>query len=365
MTNRPAVLGALLAVVALAGLMLADILTTHESVALSPLFAVAPLLACAVLRASGTAVFAVLAVVAALSSGVWNDNADSPQHLVRLVDVAVIGLAATMVAEYRIRRERQMVRLTQLAEVAQRAVLPVLPAHARRTDIAVRYVSATQDAMIGGDLYDCYHSRTHTRFLLGDVRGKGLAAVEQAARVIRAFRQAAAVQPDLGEVAVDMNDYLIPFFDDEEFVTALVLDLTDAQRPQLVSAGHPAPLLVRPDGRCHFLETQGHLPLGLGDVYRSQPFTWDAGDRLLLYTDGVSEARDARGDFLEVEDLAGLLVGGTLDEALDRLLHAVRQHVVRQELGDDVAVMLLEHAEVRDQYEPLAGEHDWRQSLPR
>ena len=198
---------------------------------MSPLFALAPLIACAVLPALRTACFAAAAFAAAVGSGLWNGNAGSPQHLVRLLDVALIGAAAVAVAAVRVRRERQLGRLTALAEVAQRAVLPVLPAHARRTDIAVRYQAAGEDTLIGGDLYDCYHSRTHTRFLLGDVRGKGIGAVEQAARVIRAFRQAAAIQPNLDAVAEDMSSYLVPFFAEEEFVTALLLDTTDPARP--------------------------------------------------------------------------------------------------------------------------------------
>ena len=205
---------------------------------------------------AATSKFAGAALTAALLSGVWNDNFSTFQQAVRLADVALIAVIAVMIAKFRVRRERQMVRLATLADVAQKVVLPVLPAHARRTDIAVRYVSAAKDAMIGGDLYDCYHSRSHTRFLLGDVRGNGLGAVEQAARVIRAFRQAAAIQADLDEVANDMNDYLIPFFDDEEFVTAILIDLTDADRPLLVSAGHPPPLLVRPNGDCDFVDTE-------------------------------------------------------------------------------------------------------------
>jgi phosphoserine phosphatase RsbU/P len=357
--------GAALAALTLLVLVLLDIATLDATIALSPLFALAPLIACAVLPSTRTAAFAAAAFAAAVGSGVWNGNSDTPQHLVRLLDVALIGAAAVVVAEVRVRRERQVGRLTTLAEVAQKAVLPVLPAHARRTDIAVRYESAAEDTVIGGDLYDCYHSRSHTRFLIGDVRGKGIGAVEQAARVIRAFRQAAAIQPDLNAVAEDMSGYLSPFFDEEEFVTALVLDTTDAARPLLVNAGHPPPLLIHPDRTCEFLDTDADLPLGLGERYSSHEFEWRPGDRLLLYTDGVSEARNTSGAFLDLRELAPLIVAGPVEAALDRLLAAVRAHAVRGEFSDDVAVMLLEHTAAGQEYRPLAGEHDWRTSLPR
>ncbi len=356
--------GAVLAASTLLFLVVIDIVT-ERSITFSPLFALAPLIACAVLAAVRTALFAAAAFVAVIGSGLWNDNSGSPQHLVRLVDVALIGAVAVAIAVVRVRRERQLTRVTALAEVAQRAVLPVLPAHARRTDIAVRYQAAGEDALIGGDLYDCYHSRSHTRFLLGDVRGKGIGAVEQAARVIRAFRQAAAIQADLDAVAEDISNYLVPFFAEEEFVTALLVDTTDPGRLRLVNAGHPPPLLVHPDGECEFLETDANLPLGLGERYSSDDFAWAAGDRLLLYTDGMSEARDAGGAFLDLRDLGPLLVGHPMEATLDRLMDAVRSHTAQGELNDDVAVLLLEHTATGSDHRPSAAEHDWRTSLPQ
>ncbi len=358
-------IGAALAAATLAVLVIVDIVTPDDTVSLALLFALSPLIACAVLPPGPTAGFAFVAFLAAASSGLWNDNVDSPQQVVRLVDVGLIGAASIAISAVRVRREQQLGRLTTLAEVAQKAVLPVLPAHARSTDIAVRYQSAAEDAVIGGDLYDCYHSRTHTRFLLGDVRGKGIGAVEQAARVIRAFRQAAAIQTELHAVAEDMSGYLTPFFDDEEFVTAVLLDTTDPHRVRLVNAGHPAPLLVHPDGSCEYVETDADLPLGLGNEYRMHEFEWQPGDRLLLYTDGVSEARDRRGEFLDLRSLGPLLVGDSIERTLDRLLGAVRAHSVTGELSDDAAVLLLEHAATGHLYQPVAGEHDWGSSLQR
>ena len=187
--------GARLAGVWLLVLVLIDVTTPGSEVVLSPLFALAPMFACAVLPAGRTAAFAGAAFAAAVCSGWWNDDWDTAQHLVRLLDVALIGAASVVVAAVRVRREGQLSRVTALAEVAQRAVLPILPLHARSTDIAVRYQSADQDALIGGDLYDCYHSRAHTRFLIGELRVKGIVAVEQAELVIRYFRLAATIQP--------------------------------------------------------------------------------------------------------------------------------------------------------------------------
>jgi serine phosphatase RsbU (regulator of sigma subunit) len=364
--NRAGVFGAVFAGVTLIALVLLDLATPGETVSMAPLFALSPLIACAVLPAAPTAGFAIAAFLSAVASGLWNHNFEAPQQILRLVDVALVSAVAVVVAAVRVRREGHLGRITTIAEVAQRAVLPVLPAHARRVDTAVRYVSAAQDAVIGGDLYDCYHSRTHTRFLIGDVRGKGIGAVEQAARVIRAFRQAAAIQSGLAAVAEDMSGYLTSFFDDEEFVTALLVDTTDPGRLTLVSAGHLPPMLIRPDGTAELLvDSASGLPLGLGHLYASHTVSWQPGDRLLLYTDGLSEARDADGEFLDLLTLGPLLAEQPLDGALDRLLDAVVGHVVDGELGDDLAVVLLEHTAGTKEYRPVEGEHDWRTSLAR
>jgi phosphoserine phosphatase RsbU/P len=356
-------LGAGLAAISLILLVLVDVAARNAGVALAPLFALSPLIACAVLPAVNTAVFGVAAILSAAASGIWNDNFATRQQAVRLLDVALVSAIAVVVAAVRVRREHQFGRIAAIAEVAQRAILPVLPAHARRVDTAVRYVSAAEDAVVGGDLYDCYHSRSHTRFIIGDVRGKGIGAVEQAARVIRAFRQAAAIHADLSAVAEDMSSYLAAFFDDEEFVTALLVDTTDPTQLRLVSAGHPAAMLLRHDGTATLVDVPAGLPLGLGVDYQESLTTWQPKDRLLLYTDGLSEARDEDGTFLPVRDLAPLLVGVPLETALDGLLDAVRAHLGGGSLGDDLAVLLLEHATTEREYRPLEREHDWSSSL--
>jgi phosphoserine phosphatase RsbU/P len=340
-----------LATVLLVVIAVVDVLV-DDPVVLSPLFSLAPLVACAVLPAPATAVYGLAAVALTVAAGWWNDVLDEPQQTVRVVYVALIAAAAVAISIVRVRREHRYARMAEIAEVAQRTILPTLPEMVGRVALGARYLSAAQEAVVGGDLYDCYHSDTHVRLLVGDVRGKGIGAVEQAARVIRAFRQAAATQPDLPAVASHMSRYLAPFFDEEEFVTALLVDVSDPLRLTLVSCGHPPPVHVQPDGHASFREAPADLPLGLGDVYRSLDLRWDPGDRLLIYTDGLSEARDRRGRFLPLLPLAPLLAAGTVDAALEHVLDTVRGHVPNAELSDDLAVMLVEHLSVEDLSDP-------------
>lgn len=128
------------------------------------------------------------------------------------------------------------------------------------------------------------------------------------------------------------------------FVTALLPDLTEPDTITLTSCGHPSAVLVHADGGAEFLEIPAGMPLGVGESTEGASFAWGPGDRVLLYTDGLSEARDASGEFFPVLDAAPGLAEGDLEDVLDMLLTRVRAHVPNGELGDDLAVLLLESA---------------------
>ena len=354
--DKAQLLGAGLAVLVLALLVVLDVSIPPDYAVLTSLFGIVPLIACAVVPARGTAAIAVLALVAAVASGVWNDTMGTAQHTVRLVNVFLVGGMAVVIAAVRVNREHRYAEMSQIAQVAQRAILPSLPVRAGHVAMAALYQSAARGALVGGDLYDCYHSMGRVRFLVGDVRGKGIAAVEQSARVIRAFRQSAGTKATLPALAQDMSAYLTPFFDDEEFVTALLVDASEPTQLTLVSCGHPPAMLVRSDGRTSLLDAPAGLPLGLGDTYDALTVPWAPGDRLLMYTDGLSEARDARGQFLALPSLAPLLTAEPVDGALNALLRVVHRHVPSGHLTDDLAVMLLENAAVGDRHEDVGPE---------
>ncbi|MET1058331.1 MAG: PP2C family protein-serine/threonine phosphatase [Nocardioides sp.] len=346
--DRVPLFGAGLALIVLGLLVAVDMSFPPEYAVLSSLFGLAPLIACAVVPATGTAGIGVLAVATAFASGWWNGTMGTPQQNVRILNVVLVSAAAIAIAVVRVHRERRFEEVSAIAEAAQRAILPVLPASVGGVAVATRYRSAAHGALVGGDLYDCYHSENRVRFLIGDVRGKGIAGVEQAARVIRAFRQSAALRESLTDVAEEMDDYLAGFFGEEEFVTALLVEVSGPGRLTLFNAGHPPPQLVRTTGQSELLELPVSLPFGLDlggpSEVAAASVPWTPGDRLLLYTDGLSEARDRSGRFLDLSSLAdGLRDTVTVDAALDDVLGHVAGHVPRGHLEDDLALLLLEN----------------------
>ena len=142
-----------------------------------------------------------------------------------------------------------------------------------------------------------------------------------------------------------MDDYLAGFFSEEEFVTALLVDVTRPGELRVVAAGHPSPHLLGPvDGT--WLELPHGLPLGLGlggDGYVETTVPWNPGDRLLMFTDGLSEARNRAGEFFPVPSLGPRLRSGPVDRVIGEVATAVAGYVPGGRLEDDLAVVLIEN----------------------
>ena len=289
----------------LVSVLVVDWLVSPEVAVPTALVAVAPLLASSALGPASTAEFALAAVVLAGLSWLW-DHGQGAQYWIRLVDVAAIGALSVLVSAIRSRREDDLLTTQWIATTAQQALLPVLPRQIGNVELATRYQSATRAAQVGGDFFDFVTDRGRTRLILGDVCGKGVDAVTQAARVIRAFRQYGSSEPTLLGAARRIDRYVLPFWDLEYYATAVLIEICDDHTFTVVSAGHPPPLLVSRTGVCE-LAVRACLPLGLGPADASTKHSWQPADRLLLYTDGLIEARDDSGVFLPRAAIDGAL----------------------------------------------------------
>jgi phosphoserine phosphatase RsbU/P len=316
---------------------LADVLISEQVVVLTVFLGLSPLLASSVLGPAATAGYAAAAVALAAVSGAWNEG-QGAQYWIRFVDVVLLGALAVLVSAIRTRREADLDASQRIATAAQQALLPVLPRHLGGIEVATRYHSATRAAQIGGDFFDFVADRGRTRLVLGDVSGKGVDAVGQAARVIRAFRQYGASEPDLLGVARRIDEYVFPFWQWDYFATPVLVELRADNALTVVSAGHPPPLHLSRAG-IDELPVEPAVPLGLGPAHRSTSHGWQDGDRLLLYTDGLIEARNAAGAFLPRTAIDRALREPDLDASLDALLDTVHQHAGG--FNDDLALLLM------------------------
>jgi serine phosphatase RsbU (regulator of sigma subunit) len=229
----------------------------------------------------------------------------------------------------------------RVAEAAQHAILARPPHQIGAIALAARYISAAAEALVGGDLYETIARPGAVRLLIGDVRGKGLDAVRIATIVLGEFRAAAADLDDLVQVARQIDRRVRTYLDDEDFVTALIADLNDDGTFTLVSCGHPAPLLVSA-ADTHEVTCPATVPLGLGVEPLLISGTLTHGDRLLLYTDGLIEARDTRGGFVDRDEVTSPLASAPLDRVLDDILKEVRRRTGGP-LSDDLALLVAEY----------------------
>jgi serine phosphatase RsbU (regulator of sigma subunit) len=283
-------------------------------------------------------------LAAALLGGTWHGNLGSREWAVRAVMCAVLAALALVSAAFRDAREARLRRMTVIAETAQQAVLRAMPTAVGAVGFAARYVSASAEALVGGDLYEVAATPYGVRVIVGDVRGKGLEAVRTAASVLGAFRQGAFVEPDPASLAREIDDVVARLVDDEEFVTAVIAEFREGE-VTIANCGHHPPLLVGERSALLLDAAEPALPLGLGAAPVLQRHRWPAGARLLFYTDGLVEARDPGGEFFPLEEHARTLVGGPLAESLDGLVQHLLDFSGRR-MEDDLALVLAENRSV-------------------
>jgi serine phosphatase RsbU (regulator of sigma subunit) len=275
-------------------------------------------------------------------------------------------------------QDLQFANVTSVAEAAQRALLSPLPEQLGPLRLGVVYLAAAAEARVGGDLYEVTNTASYgIRLIIGDVRGKGLGAIEVAADIIGRFREVAHDVHTLDEVAYRLDAGLSRRWGQyEEFVTALFVQIDpDRGKLTILNCGHPPPILISPGGVSPGTNSPGASspgdgvtvlevrapapPLGLltlgSDAGAKQVFAFKPNDQLLLYTDGVTEARDASREFYPLDERVRLLAPQAqpkltkagkirLNGSAPTLLDLVRDDLLRH-LGappeDDAALLLI------------------------
>ncbi|MGI5487944.1 PP2C family protein-serine/threonine phosphatase [Microtetraspora malaysiensis] len=339
----------------IAAIVVVDLLTPI-GIPLGPLLVVAPAITASFAGAFATAMVAAIAVVGLVSVGVILD-----QHLLstmyfqsQIISLVVVSVIVTGFRYLRDRRARELAQVRTVSEAAQRVVLRPLPQRLGPLRVASVYLATQEHAQIGGDLYAAARTADATRLIIGDVMGKGLTAVSDAALLLFAFREAAHRQAALSDLVTYLDHSVCWNLAEsseaekagECFITAVILDIPDAApQMRMVTCGHPPPLLLRGRQVITLHATSPAPPLGLGELaapdYRADTFTLEPDDLLLLYTDGIVEARSPEGAFYPLAERAASWVGDSPPALVHHLRTDLLAHVGGR-LADDAAAIAVQ-----------------------
>ncbi|MEV7520771.1 PP2C family protein-serine/threonine phosphatase [Streptomyces sp. NPDC091371] len=330
--------------VALVVLVLAQALTPGD-VEIGFFLAGLPPVAAFAYGAAGTAFFAGLVLLLIGAPGLGIAQARGTD----LATVAAVGVLSVVIAWVRRRRDAQLVSVRTVAEAAQLAVLPPVPQRVGGVGCSGLYRAAQRGTLVGGDLYDVRAGPFGVRALVGDVQGHGLAAVATVAALLGAFREAVLDDSGLAAVAARLDRRLLADASagsedhPELFATAVLVEFPPGlDLVRIVSCGHPPALRLR-GAVVEEVAVEPGPPLGLGLAGPAPPAVVELplrpGDRLLLHTDGVTEARDKGGRFYPLAARVPVLARDP-----DGLVAAVWRDLAAFTAGgppDDVAMLLL------------------------
>lgn len=325
-------------------------LVTPAAVTAVPLFAAAPLIAAPFFSLASTVRTGVAAVLAVLAIRLLDGVITEVVPISDLLTVITVSVLALVINGVVRRSNEQLASARVIAETAMRAVLPTPDERIGGLLVAARYEAAQADEFVGGDLFAVADTPHGVRLVVGDVRGKGLDAVEAVAVVIGAFREAAEQELSLEGVAQRLERALARegsrrggLDSMEGFVTAVLAEIpAGSDTVRIVNRGHPEPILLYADGALLVLApTMPALPIGMDlGVWPDRSDEWElpAGSTLLVFTDGLSEARDADGIFYDpAARLRGRIFPGP-EELLSALTDDVRLHTGGHST-DDLALL--------------------------
>ncbi|MFJ5869168.1 PP2C family protein-serine/threonine phosphatase [Streptomyces parvus] len=303
-----------------------------------PLFVAAPLIAAPFFSLSRTVRTGIAAVIAVIVMRISDGTSTQVVPVIEMITVLTGSVLALVINGVVRRGNEQLASARAVAETAMRAVLPTPAERIGGLQVAARYEAAQADEFVGGDLYAVADTPYGVRAVVGDVRGKGLDAVEAVAVIIGAFREAAEQERSLEGVAQRLERALAReetrrygLDAMEGFITAVLAEIPPgAATVRLVNRGHPEPILLHADGALEVLAPSvPALPLGMDlGVWPDRADAWamPPGATLLAFTDGLSEARDANGVFYDpAARLRGRIFPGP-EELLSALTDDVRLH---------------------------------------
>lgn len=290
---------------------------------------------------AGAAFFATVAILENVRGGRLGFD---PEPLAMLFLIGCIGYVVVNRVVQSERRIAAVRRELETARQIQRSILPKRPPSVEGLSIAAHYDSMAE---VAGDFYDFVVTPSgQLGVLVADVSGHGVPAaiVASMVKIALAVQEGEIVDP--GGVLMRMNRALCGRFE-LAYVTATFALIDSAARTlTYASAGHPSPLLVRANGRIDSLDERGIVLGFVPDANYSSTTVQDlaAGDRLVFYTDGITEASRGDGEFFGDRQFQDVLTGGRSEPAerfLATLVDRARQWT-GADFEDDVTIVIVD-----------------------
>ncbi|MEU6808714.1 PP2C family protein-serine/threonine phosphatase [Streptomyces sp. NPDC046831] len=307
----------------------------------------------------------------------------------RLVSSAVfLAVGTGLVLHVRRTLLRELRQARAVAGAAQSVLLRPLPSRVGGLHLAAAQLSADRGAAVGGDLYEVIATEYGVRVVMGDVRGHGLGALATVAAVLGSFREAVHDEVELAGVLRRLDRAMTRHLREralaehpsngrppdspvaEEFVTVLLLEIDADGAVRALNCGHPWPYRLSGARADPLADADPLPPLGAFPLPSDLPAVdcgrLRPGDGLVLYTDGVEDARDAHGRFFPLP-AALAETAGDLAVSPQAVLRGVLTRLLRhtgRRPADDVAVLVLRNDRGRSACAGLAGVPAARHGTP-
>lgn len=273
-----------------------------------------------------------------LDSKLVSSNISGVSHdILRVVAREAAALVeSTKLAKAEEEGRRYQQEMTIAAAIQQRLMTVTLP------DIPFASLHAKNLPCrdIGGDFYDVVHDQQGLTVVLTDVSGKGISAAIMASIAQGMIYSQVVAQVPLADICAAVNQFMCARVHGEKYATALIMRVTPEGEMSYVNCGHIQPVLVR-HGKAQRL-VPANLPIGLlGDAkYESSAFKLAEGDRIILVTDGVTEAEDATGEFFGEERLEQA-ASATEDACFEHVFASIKKFCGTTPLSDDCTLVEL------------------------
>lgn len=264
----------------------------------------------------------------------------------KILEVAAFQLAATCERYTRLWREIERQRIREQLEIARRIQMSLLPRrlpNSEHFDIAACMTPAVQ---VGGDYYDVIPIRECIFVTVADISGKGIPAALLMTSLRSTLRVLARDSSELSHLANELNNLLCDDLSEDRFVTIVLMCLHKDGRVSLINAGHNPIVLMHSD-EISLLEAH-ELPMGImKDVhYREVGVELRPGDILLIYTDGVTEARNESGEEFGLERLLSVVKGSrevSAAEIITRVQNELRRFCGEAPQHDDSTLLVVKY----------------------